>query len=47
MDVTQLLNSANHKLSNFGTLSLGEQISYSAFGLGLVLVLVSIVLFIL
>jgi len=37
----------NNKLSNFGTLTLGEQISYSAFGLGFVLVLVSIILFIL
>ena len=34
------------KLSHFKQLSLGEQISYPAVGLGLLLVLVSVVLFI-
>ena len=35
------------KLRNFGSLSLGEQISYPAVGLGVLLILVGIVLLIL
>lgn len=57
VDFKQQLNAWNQKLNNFGlfivgklkhfpNISLGEQISYSSIGLGLVLVLVSIVLFI-
>ncbi|NQV91348.1 hypothetical protein HQ489_02645 [Candidatus Woesearchaeota archaeon] len=47
MDFKALMDSANQKLNNFGTLSLGEQISYSTFVLGFVLVIVSVVLFVL
>ena len=34
------------KLSNFGSLSRGEQVSYSSIGLGIILVLASLVLFV-
>ncbi len=34
------------KLRNFSRLSLGEQISYSSIGMGLVLIIVSLVLFV-
>ena len=57
MDVSQMIDSVSQaftsfisfiggKLQNFPNLTLGEQISYPAIGLGLVLVLTSIVLFI-
>ena len=36
----------NGKLKNFKNLSLGEQLSYSSIGVGLMLVLISILLFI-
>ena len=36
-----------NKLAHFNTLSRGEQVSYSAVGVGLVLVLVALVLFLL
>ncbi len=58
MDFKQSLNTINlklnnftnfvlSKLKNFKNLSLGEQISYPTIGLGLILVLTSLVMFIL
>jgi len=48
--VNQQLNEfftfVNGKLANFPNLSLGEQISYPSAGLGLILMLVALVLFI-
>tara|TARA_Y100000310_G_C20090905_1_gene538212 strand:+ start:330 stop:506 length:177 start_codon:yes stop_codon:yes gene_type:complete len=44
--IVSFFNFVGNKLKNFPNLSLGEQISYPAVGLGLLLILTSIVLFI-
>ncbi|MFH1275991.1 MAG: hypothetical protein ABIH82_02680 [Candidatus Woesearchaeota archaeon] len=41
-----LVNFVSAKLKDFPNLTIGEQVSYPAIGLGLVLILISIVLFI-
>ncbi len=57
MGINQTINALNarinyffvfllNKIKDYRNLTIGEQISYPAFGLGLLLVLVSIVLFI-
>lgn len=45
VSINHLTNFIISKLSHFSRLSLGEQISYPVIGLGLILILVSIVLF--
>ena len=44
--INQFVNFIINKLANFKDLSLGEQIAYPAIGLGLLLLLISIVLFV-
>ncbi len=44
--INAFFNFIVNKLKNFKNLTLGEQISYPAIGLGLILILTSIVLFI-
>lgn len=46
LKINGFINFVSGKLKNFPDLSLGEQISYPAVGLGLILILTSIVLFI-
>jgi hypothetical protein len=45
-NLNSFVNFIGSKLKNFKNLTIGEQISYPAIGLGLILVLVSIILFI-
>jgi ABC-type transport system involved in cytochrome c biogenesis permease subunit len=46
-ELTALVNFVTYKLKNFPNLTIGEQISYPAIGLGFILILVGIVLLIL
>lgn len=45
--ISHLFSYVINQLKDFPSLSLGEQISYSAIGVGIVLVLISMVMFIL
>ena len=47
MDVKEFGNFINSKLNSFGTLTLGEQLSFAAIGLGVVLVLIGLILLVL
>ncbi|MBI2151590.1 hypothetical protein HYU21_02580 [Candidatus Woesearchaeota archaeon] len=46
-NVNDFFNFIADKLKNYKNLSIGEQIAYPAVGLGLILILVSLVMFIL
>jgi len=45
--ITSFFNFIGNKLKNFKNLFIGEQIAYSVIGLGFLLILVSMILFIL
>ncbi|MDP3734132.1 MAG: hypothetical protein Q8R37_02795 [Nanoarchaeota archaeon] len=44
--VASCFNFVGSKLTNFKNLSLGEQVSYSSIGVGMILIMVAVVLFI-
>jgi hypothetical protein len=47
IQVNEFLNFVNSKLNNFASLSIGEKVSYPLVGLGIILMLISLILFIL
>jgi hypothetical protein len=47
VQVNEFVNFINLKLNNFASLSLGEKISYPVAGLGTILILISLILFVL